>query len=501
MTGSVRHNCLSTRSQPGARRRLRGWPAALLASVLGIAVPAATVHAVLPDGETGPLPWRVGGNLAFTVDAVAIPDSAGGALEVWVRIPPRTLSQLGENEHGESKVKLTLRLKTRYGGKHHDATQELTIADADTGGAYGKVMTQRFPARPGGYLLEVKLEDLRSQKRGIAYVGRKVTKSMRIEGEVKVEPAANEIEVSDPALLWTAGREPGQERNPPNPERLYGLFAPSAQVAFVARAPNGARVAWRWRVRIIDNHMNVLAERDSTADSSAVLRETVAFDISTVPAGAYTLELQVGREGKQAVVRRTTLDIAWQLGSWNRDPDDIADEVHFLFEPKEEEAFQTMGPGAREAAVAQFWRDRDPDPDTGENEARTAYLARVDHANKTWSRMGKVKGMYSDMGRVYIRYGEPDEVLRQVLPAGDQTLMHVLQSLDLTETRPTGEVESKGIGGDQRPFEIWNYDMGINRSLTAARTEVLNEKARRHMVFLFVDEQGYGDYRLRYSTE
>jgi len=492
---------LSTRSRKGARRRLGGWPAVLLASLLGIAATAAAVQAILPDGETGPLPWRVGGNLAFTVDAVAVPDSAGGALDVWVRMPPRTLGQLGEDENGVSKVKLSMRLKTRYGGKHHEATQELTIAASDTGGAYGKVMTQRFPAKPGGYLLEVKLEDQRSQKRGIAYVGRKVTKSMRVEGEVKVEPGANEIEVSDPALLWTGGREPGQLRNPPNPERLYGLFASSAQIAFLARAQKGERVAWRWRVRIIDRRMNVVAERDSSADSSAVLRDEATFDISTLPAGEYTVELQVGREGKQAVVRRSTLDIAWQLGSWNRDPDDIADEVHFLFEPKDEEAFQIMGPGAREAALAQFWRERDPDPDTGENEARTAYLARVDHANKTWTRMGKVKGMYSDMGRVYIRYGEPDEVLRQVLPAGDQTLMHVLQSLDLTETRPTGEVESKGIGGDQRPFEIWNYDMGVNRSLTAARSEVLNEKARRHMVFLFVDEQGYGDYRLRYSTE
>jgi hypothetical protein len=115
--------------------------------------------------------------------------------------------------------------------------------------------------------------------------------------------------------------------------------------------------------------------------------------------------------------------------------------------------------------------------------------------------MGRVKGMYSDMGRVYIRYGEPDEILRQVLPAGDQSLMHVLQSLELTETRPTGEVESKGIGGDQRPFEIWNYDMGVNRSLTASRNDVFNERARKHLVFLFVDEQGYGEYRLRYSTE
>jgi hypothetical protein len=30
---------------------------------------------------------------------------------------------------------------------------------------------------------------------------------------------------------------------------------------------------------------------------------------------------------------------------------------------------------------------------------------------------------------------------------------------------------------------------------------VLNPKQRHRLLFLFVDEQGYGDYRLRFSTE
>src|SRR5258705_13566487 len=97
--------------------------------------------------------------------------------------------------------------------------------------------------------------------------------------------------------------------------------------------------------------------------------------------------------------------------------------------------------------------------------------------------MGRVKGMYSDMGRVYIRYGEPDEVLRQVLPAGDQTLMHVLQSLDLTETRPTGEVESKGIGGGPRPFAVWNYEMGGKPPPAPAPHEGVHQGPPQHPRF------------------
>lgn len=506
MTGFSQPEASPTRSHSGARRHLRAWWAALVVLACAAVGFTGSARALDPDGDPGPLPWRVGGALAFTVDAAAIPDSAGGMLEVGVRIPPRTLARLADDEAGGSKLRVSLKLKTRYGGKQHEAAQEITVAPFDTGGAYGKVVIQRFPAKPGSYRLEARLEDLLSRKKGLVYMGRAVTQNVKVEGAVKIEPAASEIEVSNPTFVWTGSADPrpgtaGGSLGLPNPERLYGLFASTAQVAFVARATGDASRAWHWRMRLLDAGGVVVAQRDSTEDPSPIVRELVTLDVSAVPAGAYTLELQVARDGKPPVVRKATMDVAWQLGSWNRDPDDIADEVHFLYEPKDEEAFASMGPGAREASLARFWKERDPDPETGENEARTAYLARVEHANRTWSQMGKVKGMYSDMGRVYIRYGEPDEILRQVLPAGDQTLMHVLQSLDLTETRPTGEVESKGIGGDQRPFEIWNYDMGINRSLTAARNEVLNEHQRRRLVFLFVDEHGYGDYRLRYSTE
>ena len=478
--------------------------ACLLVAAAGLALPAAA-PAVPPDGEVGPLPWRIGGPLGFTVDAAAFPDSAG-MLEVYVRIPPRTLAGLRDDVDGSSRVRLTLRLRTRYGGRHHDASQEFAVAPEDTGGAFGKVLVMRFPAKPGGYRLEARLEDLLSRKRGIAYVGRNVPKQASVEGEVKVEPGAPGIELSDPEFLWTAGGagaafQRGGQAHLPNPERLYGVYAPAARVAFTARATDGAASGWRWRARVLDAAGAVVAERDSVAAPAATLAGEADLDLATVPAGAYTLELQVEREGGGALTRRATMEVAWQIGSWRRDPEELEDEVHFLFEPKEEDAFSRMGPGAREHAIQSFWLRRDPDPDTGENEARTAFLGRIEHANRTWTRAGSVKGMYSDMGRVYIRHGEPDETLRQVLPAGDQTLLQVLQSLDLTERRPTGEIDQKGYGGDIRPFEIWTYDMYARRPLTAPRDAVLNEKARRRMLFLFVDEQGYGDYRLRYSTE
>jgi GWxTD domain-containing protein len=122
----------------------------------------------------------------------------------------------------------------------------------------------------------------------------------------------------------------------------------------------------------------------------------------------------------------------------------------------------------------------------------------VVYANAQWTRPGLAKGMFSDMGRVFIRYGEPDEISKQVIPAGDQTLSHALRDLEISEDRPTGDVHAKGLGGDVRPFEVWIYDRDRAVPLLAPRD---GQRPRKRLVFLFVDEQGYGDYTLRYTTE
>ena len=157
-----------------------------------------------------------------------------------------------------------------------------------------------------------------------------------------------------------------------------------------------------------------------------------------------------------------------------------------------------------ERFLIDFWGERGSDSQTAQNEVRDAFFSRVDRANKNFGRFGLSKGMFSDMGRTFIRYGEPDEVLRQVIPSGDQSLTQALAALELTEDRPTGDVHQKGLGGDMRPFEVWIYDgrtTDPNDPNDAALESALLPRPHRRTVFLFVDEQGYGDYTLRYSTE
>jgi GWxTD domain-containing protein len=253
----------------------------------------------------------------------------------------------------------------------------------------------------------------------------------------------------------------------------------------------------------MDSGGRLVSTVEGDAPPGPTIETTLAADVSREPAGRYDLEVKTWQEGDTgALLRRATFSIAWEARTWTLSPQEMIDNAHFLLSQDDEEAFAIMPPGEQERVISDFWRVRDPTPDTGVNEARETFVKRVDFANRTYGRYGLGKGMFSDMGRVFIRYGEPSEVLKQVIPTQDNTLAQVVRDLAAADKRVVGDVEDKMIGADMRPFEVWIYEGDIPLPVDADPSTMKQPRIRnRRLVFLFVDEQWVGDYRLRYSTE
>jgi len=494
----------TARSLTGARCRVLG-AACLALSLLGLAPPATAV-----ERQEGPPPWRLGGRTGFSCDAAAFPDSVGQHLEVYLRVPPATLRALALDEGGSAMLRASVSVRTRAkGGDPVESVQQFSIDPADTLQGQGRVLLFRFPVVPGRCRIDARLEDLFSHRPGLAYSATSRTLRTELRGEIDVPKPQAGRDLSDLEFIWpVAGRSPGMafvrdgQSRIPNPDRLYGLYATQVEAAFKARARSGDERPWRYVVRVLDDSGRVVAQQESTAVAGRFMSGGVKFDLSAERAGSYDLDARVWQEGDAgAITRRARFSMGWSFETWNRNSADIADEVHFLLEKEEEERFAVIQPGEQERMIEEFWRKRDPTPETAMNEAYLTFRERVEHANAHYSQHGIAKGMFSDMGRVYIRYGEPFDILRQVIPAGDQTLTRALQAIILSEERAMGDVNQKGPGGDQRPFEVWLYEGDIPTPFDVEPGLTPGYIAKRKLLFLFVDEQGLGTYTLRYSTE
>ena len=139
-------------------------------------------------------------------------------------------------------------------------------------------------------------------------------------------------------------------------------------------------------------------------------------------------------------------------------------DVTYIITDEERKAFKKLQTDdEREKFIEEFWRRRDPDPDTDENEFKEEYYERIAYANEHFA--SGIPGWKTDRGRIWIMYGKPHE--RETHPMGG------------SYERPSWE---GGGSTTTYPFEIWFY-----RHLPGVGSGVEIE---------FVDPTGSGEYRI-----
>jgi GWxTD domain-containing protein len=96
---------------------------------------------------------------------------------------------------------------------------------------------------------------------------------------------------------------------------------------------------------------------------------------------------------------------------------DFLSKARYLITAAERAEFLNLPPQERKGFVEEFWKKRDPSPDTEENEFKDEYFQRIEEANHLFSAGGGGEpGWLQDRGRIYILIGPPD--YRETYPRG-----------------------------------------------------------------------------------
>lgn len=216
-----------------------------------------------------------------------------------------------------------------------------------------------------------------------------------------------------------------RERFVPVPSRRFGLDLPAlAVIGEVVDgrpfAAAGASESYRIAVRVV-NELQADAWKGDTTIVRAGARTPFLLRprLRVLEAGSYrvVLELvspQIATPGKKKAepirrerafdVEQTSENLAWESRS-------SLEVLRYVAAPAEVDEMERLeGPDARKAYWEQFWRRLDPTPETDQNERLEEFYRRVQYANQHFA-VG-VAGWRTDMGRIYIQNGAPDEVVR-----------------------------------------------------------------------------------------
>ena len=85
-------------------------------------------------------------------------------------------------------------------------------------------------------------------------------------------------------------------------------------------------------------------------------------------------------------------------------------EVQYILPKEEKKIFLELPKKERGSFIEEFWKRRDPDPETEENEFRDSYINRIKKANELFT-VGQ-SGYLTDRGMIYVLFGPPDNVYK-----------------------------------------------------------------------------------------
>lgn len=135
--------------------------------------------------------------------------------------------------------------------------------------------------------------------------------------------------------------------------------------------------------------------------------------------------------------------------------DSLYGPLLYLMRNEERGRYGGLTTEGKRAYLRRFWNRRDPTPGTPRNEALERFYDRVTTVNRMFREGGaaEIPGWRTDRGRIYLKYGPPDEVL------------------------------SRPQAGNTRPFEVWKY------------TRV------RALKYVFLDQTLFGNYALIWTDD
>jgi GWxTD domain-containing protein len=435
-------------------------------ALLTIAAVAAPMATTVPQNDSG---------LVLRAVRFYRPDQNRTRVKGLVQIP-FSMIQASSGTAGQLNYTVSVRVVDSTGLTLYQQSWRNRARAVGAGSDAYTVEIVDFAVAPGKYRLEVGVEDSLS--------GRKVTGGIDVQA-LSEKDGASDLLVAPEMRLATADDtvpRPGEFRTGNNlvtAAARVGLTPLRAKVFYLIEAYSDSGEAGTMSVAIKDPGGKTSIKTPEvpvtvTAGGSVLQGQ---LDLAGLPEGEYTMAASL-KLGGRSIERSAQISMAGLQETLARDSalrqeDRVTDQGYFaamngqeletakaplihIAESGELSPWEPqMSLDAKRRFMTNFWRKRDPTPGTAKNERREGFYEAIAFANREYKEGGRkaVAGWRSDRGRVFARYGAPDDVLR------------------------------RQNEGRAPPYEVWRYTKG------------------KGAYYIFADRTGFGAYQLLYSND
>lgn len=367
-------------------------------------------------------------------------ESGKTRLDVFIQVPYSEIQFIKVPSGFESKYNLTVSV---YDDSKENLLVEKSWSEKVTTKDFDQTISKSnfnlsmrsFNLVPGKYLLRTAFEDVDSRK------------EFSVENEVKIRELEKELAVSDIMLISKQTVIEGSNKIIPNVSR--NVAAKKDGIPFFFELYSDAAREIKIEYNIIDSDKEkVFREEISRQIDSGRTQIFYTIKESDLGLGNYVLTADIKEEKNSLKVSTAKTFVSRWMGvpSSIRDLDKaIAQMVYIATGTELDEIKDAKTKEEKIQKYLDYWKKKDPDPQSEDNPVFDEYYRRIAFANENFSHY--IEGWRTDRGMVYVILGAPNNIDR-----------HPFEY-------------------DSKPYEVWEY-YELNKS------------------FVFLDETGFGDYRL-----
>jgi len=387
-------------------------------------------------------------------------------VDAFCQVPFSLLDAVSQGSSGIAAYRFAVTVRDTAGTELLAQSWQQTVPARALTAARGSAVEHfSFAARPGKYTIDVAVTDsatgrVNRQRAEIQAYGTApggsdllLATGMRSAEGANATPAPGEIK-KGAVLLQASGRPvlTPQQAQIGYYLELYPQHAETVTVVVRVRTMQGSQV------------IATPGERIPLAAGGGVIRRLV--DLAGLPPGDYRLEVAADSLVRTAPFRMAGFETEAAIADATPSQDVFAamseaqlDTLYlplvYLMTADEQGSYPSLTLEGKRRWLRVFWSKRDPTEGTPRNEARLDFYARINEANRRFREGGsaQIPGWRTDRGRIFIKYGPPDEVL------------------------------SRPQAGDTRPYEVWKFSRG------------------RALKYVFMDQTLFGNYVLIWTSD
>jgi GWxTD domain-containing protein len=472
-------------------------------------------------GDPEPIPSfpvEATGDIHFQFDASRFLQDSTQVFELYLSIPQDELLAVATDE-GDSVFQVELRFDFMDPNGDHiigrAGHQQLPVLERvdEKGLPPAHTLTLRPEIPPQTAYIKASVTDPNASKRGLLYLIRGTKKSGEAQAKFRPSPPPQRGGLSDILYVWSVSAPeeeedfgvdlsesglPVRSRILPNPSHFYGLYHRDLAFYFEVYPEDMAA----------EDSCHLLFEIERVRDSTIVRRGTEQvearghvvpvyrrFDIQNLDGGTYLLHVRwlEGLGGDVQAERMSPFQVLWDSPTWYLSEKELLEDASILLSDEQYREFVLLDRGNQERYMERFWDEHDPSPESPQNEARAEFERRKAYVRRNFTSYRK--GKLTDRGKVYIRFGQPDEIEKELNPQDQDVVQNVIDR-EFSEEEQQFGARRDFMTIDNRAWEVWYYHLYGDPLLP----EYVGPQVRREMKFIFLDQMGYGDYTLIYTN-